>query len=82
MSPQLAAYVRSSYAALERVFVRLIRELDPKREAALEARSLLALIDGLTTHVIVRQLAPKAARSILAAQLRSLAPGRESGRER
>lgn len=72
VSPPLAAYVQSSYGALEKAFVRLIRALNPKREALLEARGLLALIDGLTTHVLVRQLSPRSARNILEAHVRAL----------
>lgn len=77
VSAELEEYVRGGYGTLEKVFARLIREIDPKLDAAREARALLALIDGLTMHVIVRQLPVRAARGIIKAQLQRLGIGSE-----
>ncbi|MFD8982569.1 TetR family transcriptional regulator C-terminal domain-containing protein, partial [Streptomyces sp. NPDC059564] len=46
--------------------------LDPRREA----RTLLALADGLTTHVLIGHLTPQAARDILDTHLAGLLAGR------
>lgn len=80
VSAERSGYVRSSYGALEKVFARLVRELDPRLDAALEARALLALIDGLTVHVVVRQLPVRTARRILDDQLERLRTAADGGR--
>ena len=73
VNPELAAVVRQSYAEIERLFVRLIRELEPRRPAPkAEARALLALVDGLTTHVLIGRLTARAAREVLNRHLERL----------
>lgn len=77
----LAGTLKASYAALEGSFARLVEEaceasdravpLDPRREA----RTLLALADGLTTHVLIGHLTPRAARDVLDAHLTGLLGG-------
>ena len=71
VSKALAGTLRASYAALQEAFTRLISEagegadravpLDPPREA----RTLLALADGLTTHVLIGHLTPQEAHDVL-----------------
>ncbi|MEU9851734.1 TetR family transcriptional regulator C-terminal domain-containing protein [Streptomyces sp. NPDC047974] len=78
VSETLAGALRANYAPLEEAFTRLIGEaaegggrtapLDPRREA----RTLLALADGLTTHVLIGHLAPQDAQGILHAHLAHL----------
>ncbi|MEU2506415.1 TetR family transcriptional regulator C-terminal domain-containing protein [Streptomyces sp. NPDC007863] len=78
VSETLAGTLRASYAPLEEAFTRLIAEaaegagrtapLDPRREA----RTLLALADGLTTHVLIGHLTPQDAQGILHAHLARL----------
>ncbi|MQY10908.1 HTH-type transcriptional regulator BetI [Streptomyces sp. RB5] len=79
----LAPTLRANYAALQEAFTDLIREacagtvpLDPQREA----RTLLALADGLTTHVLVGHLTPEEAHDVLHAHMaglwEALSPGR------
>lgn len=78
VSETLAGTLRASYAPLEEAFTRLITEaaegaghtapLDPRREA----RTLLALADGLTTHVLIGHLTPQDAQGILHAHLTRL----------
>ncbi|WP_335934827.1 TetR/AcrR family transcriptional regulator [Streptomyces sp. PTD5-9] len=93
VSEPLAGKLRTSYADLQGVLVRLIAEaaeggapasgggvpasgsggaadqvptvLDPRREA----RSLLALTDGLTSHVLIGHLSPEEAQDVLHAHL-------------
>ncbi|MEU6059768.1 TetR/AcrR family transcriptional regulator [Streptomyces sp. NPDC047097] len=74
VSPPLAGHLRTGYAALQGLFTRLIEEaaaggagagLDPEREA----RTLLALADGLTAQVLVGHLTERAAEEVLDAQL-------------
>ncbi|MFB7915663.1 TetR/AcrR family transcriptional regulator [Streptomyces sp. NPDC056061] len=74
----LARTLRANYAELEEAVVRLVAEaadeadrgtvIDPRREA----RTLLALADGLTTHVLIGRLTPKEAQGILHAHLGAL----------
>ncbi|WP_030755613.1 TetR/AcrR family transcriptional regulator [Streptomyces griseus] len=74
----LAGTLTANYAALQEAFARLISEagedagrparLDPQREA----RTLLALVDGLTAHVLVGHLAPHEAQDVLHAHLARL----------
>ncbi|MFI8372091.1 TetR/AcrR family transcriptional regulator [Streptomyces sp. NPDC085466] len=78
VSPALAEPLRANYAALEETFTRLVAEagadadraapLDPRREA----RALLALADGLTTHVLIGHLTPRQAQDVLHAHLSGL----------
>ncbi|MFB7253632.1 TetR/AcrR family transcriptional regulator [Streptomyces nojiriensis] len=74
----LAGTLRANHAALQEAFTRLVAEagegadravpLDPQREA----RRLLALADGLTTHVLVGHLTPHEAHDVLHAHLAGL----------
>ncbi|MCX4807830.1 TetR/AcrR family transcriptional regulator [Streptomyces sp. NBC_01214] len=78
VSEVLARTLRANYAALHEAFTRLIAEaregsdraapLDPQREA----RTLLALADGLTTHVLIGHLTPHEAHDVLDAHLAGL----------
>lgn len=77
----LAGPLKAGYAALEASFAGLVEEacegseravpLDPRREA----RTLLALADGLTTHVLIGHLTPQTARDVLDAHLTGLLGG-------
>lgn len=81
VSEALAGPLKASYAALEEAFARLVEEggagaaravpLDPRREA----RTLLALADGLTAHVLIGHLTAGAARDVLDAHLTALFEG-------
>lgn len=76
-SEPLAGPLRTSYAALQHLLVRLIAEAtggsadedatppDPQHEA----RTLLALADGLTAHVLIGHLTAEEAREVLHAHL-------------
>ncbi|MEW2400788.1 TetR family transcriptional regulator C-terminal domain-containing protein [Streptomyces sp. NPDC046862] len=78
VSKALAGTLKVSYAALQEAFTRLISEagegtdravpLDPQREA----RTLLALADGLTTHVLIGHLTPQEAHEVLHEHLTGL----------
>jgi AcrR family transcriptional regulator len=75
VSEALARTLKANYAALQEAFTRLISEaaegaepLDPLREA----RALLALADGLTTHVLIGHLTPQEAHDVLHAHLAGL----------
>ncbi|MEV7415003.1 TetR/AcrR family transcriptional regulator [Streptomyces sp. NPDC089919] len=79
VSEPLARVLRTDYAALEDRFTQLIAEAGGPgtpagRGAAArrEARTLLALADGLTAHVLVGHLAPRAAYEVLDAHLARL----------
>lgn len=78
VSDALAGTLRANYAGLHEVFVRLLTEAaeGTGREASLdaqsEARTLLALADGLTVHVLVGHLAPREAYDVLHAHLAGL----------
>ncbi|MFI6526423.1 TetR/AcrR family transcriptional regulator [Streptomyces uncialis] len=99
VSEALAEPLRANYVAVEEMFTRLVAEvaedtgsaghLDPVRAA----RTLLALADGLTAHVLVGHLTAEEAHDILHAHLVGLwersavlsrpasgTPGRPSGR--
>ncbi|AZM87380.1 TetR/AcrR family transcriptional regulator [Streptomyces sp. W1SF4] len=87
VSPPLAETLRANYAALHATFARLITEacedadgpparVDPQREA----RAVLALADGLTTHVLIGHLRPREAEEVLHAHLRGLWEGPAAGR--
>ncbi|MEU6278330.1 TetR family transcriptional regulator C-terminal domain-containing protein [Streptomyces populi] len=81
VSESLAGSLRTSYAALQDLFVRLVTEAagsgspgegaappDPRREA----RALLALADGLTTHVLMGHLTAEEAEDVLRTHLAGL----------
>ncbi|MFF7632863.1 TetR/AcrR family transcriptional regulator [Kitasatospora sp. NPDC008050] len=79
VSEPLADTLKANYAALQEAFTRLIREaggeraataasVDPQREAC----TLLALADGLTTHVLIGRLTSQEAQDILHTHLGSL----------
>ncbi|GAA3260920.1 TetR/AcrR family transcriptional regulator [Streptomyces lavendulae] len=78
VSEALAGTLKASYAALEDSFAGLVAEaledlartvpVDPRREA----RTLLALADGLTAHVLIGHLTPRAAQDVLDAHLTAL----------
>ncbi|MFF5503196.1 TetR/AcrR family transcriptional regulator [Streptomyces roseolus] len=78
VSETLAGPLRSSYTALHTLLVRLVTEVaasgsadegvtrpDPQHEA----RALLALADGLTTHVLMGHLTSKEAEEVLQTHL-------------
>ncbi|MEU8435701.1 TetR/AcrR family transcriptional regulator [Streptomyces sp. NPDC029216] len=85
VSAPLAETLRTNYAALEAVFARLLAEAaeglslpappDPRQEA----RTLLALADGLTTHVLIGHLTARQAREVLHAHLARLWPDGGAG---
>ncbi|MFJ2133607.1 TetR/AcrR family transcriptional regulator [Streptomyces sp. NPDC087845] len=78
VSEPLAGMLRANYASLQEAFTRLITEagdgsdraasLDPQREA----RTLLALADGLTAHVLIGHLTRQEAQDVLHAHLAGL----------
>ncbi|RAJ66629.1 TetR family transcriptional regulator [Streptomyces sp. Amel2xB2] len=84
VSPPLAEALRSSYAALEELFVRLVAEAATEAAHAeggaagsaaayrREARALIALADGLTGHVVLGHLTEEEAGSTLRTQLAAL----------
>lgn len=80
VSEPLAGPLRTSYAALENLLVRLITEATESGSAdegatppnpQREARTLLALADGLTTQVLIGHLTAEEAEEVLHAQLSS-----------
>ncbi|MFD4866091.1 TetR/AcrR family transcriptional regulator [Streptomyces sp. NPDC058412] len=81
VSEVLARTLQTNYATLQEAFTRLISEasegtdcavpLDPQREA----RTLLALADGLTTHVLIGHLTSQEAHDVLDAHLAGLWAG-------
>ncbi|MGW3963971.1 TetR/AcrR family transcriptional regulator [Amycolatopsis sp. NPDC005003] len=81
VSEPLAGPLRTSYAALQDLLARLVTEAgesvsanesaappDPQREA----RTLLALADGLTSHVLIGHLTAEEAEDVLHAHLAGL----------
>lgn len=78
VSEALASTLKANYATLQEAFTRLVAEVcegadgavprDPRREA----RTLLALADGLTTHVLIGHLTPREAHEVLHAHLAGL----------
>ncbi|MFF1339946.1 TetR/AcrR family transcriptional regulator [Streptomyces sp. NPDC058290] len=78
VSEPLAGTLKANYAALQQSFAQLIAEAaeDAGRAASLdaqrEARSLLALVDGLTAHVLIGHLTPYEAQDVLHAHLGGL----------
>ncbi|MFE7663499.1 TetR/AcrR family transcriptional regulator [Streptomyces celluloflavus] len=65
VSLPLAEILRTNYADLQAVFTRLIGEATGSADPDREARTLLALTDGLTTHVLIGHLSPAAALDVL-----------------
>lgn len=81
VSEPLAGPLRTSYAALENLVVRLVTEATESRSAdegvappgsRNEARTLLALADGLTTHVLIGHLTANEAQEALHTHLAGL----------
>lgn len=78
VSEALAKTLKENYAALEDAFTRLVSEAGGDADGAvplgsrLEARTLLALADGLTAHVLIGHLTPRAARDVLHAHVTRL----------
>ncbi|MCX4475555.1 TetR family transcriptional regulator C-terminal domain-containing protein [Streptomyces cellulosae] len=85
ITPSLAEPLRKSYAALQDLFVRLITEAAASNsggrtpgastdgpDAVREARTLLALTDGLTGHVLIGHLSEREAEGVLHAHLAGL----------
>ncbi|MFF7991565.1 TetR/AcrR family transcriptional regulator [Kitasatospora xanthocidica] len=82
VDPGLAQTLRRSYAALEELMVRLVAEAsgggggggggDGVLEARTEARTLLALADGLTAHVLIGHRTAAEAEEVLHAHLAGL----------
>ncbi|MFF5488456.1 TetR/AcrR family transcriptional regulator [Streptomyces virginiae] len=81
VSEVLARTLRANYATMQEAFTRLIAEAGEdaeageeadgagRRGAEREARTLLALADGLTTHVLIGHLTPQEAYEVLDAHL-------------
>ncbi|MGW7350505.1 TetR/AcrR family transcriptional regulator [Streptomyces sp. NPDC054784] len=68
VAPALAATLREHYARLHALLVRLVAEAVPAldaEEAEGEARTLLALADGLTTHLLLDHLSSAEALTVL-----------------
>ncbi|MGA5374565.1 TetR/AcrR family transcriptional regulator [Streptomyces griseoincarnatus] len=77
VSASLAEPLRNSYAALQELFVRLITEAAAsgsadRPDAVREARTLLALTDGLTGHVLIGHVTVREAEGVLHAHLAGL----------
>lgn len=72
VSPSLAEILRTNYAGLHTVFARLISEACDAADPDRAARTLLALADGLTTHVLIGHLSPTAALDVLDGHLNCL----------
>ncbi|WP_030195779.1 TetR/AcrR family transcriptional regulator [Streptomyces sp. NRRL S-87] len=75
VSEPLAVLLRANYAALEDVFTGLVAEATAPTadaDARRAARTLLALADGLTGHVLVGHLTPEAAHELLDSHLAAL----------
>ncbi|MFB6824241.1 TetR/AcrR family transcriptional regulator [Streptomyces virginiae] len=78
VSEVLAGTLKANYATLQEAFTRLIAEAGEDaddaggRGAEREARTLLALADGLTTHVLIGHLTPEEAYEVLHAHLADL----------
>ncbi|MEU8998089.1 TetR family transcriptional regulator C-terminal domain-containing protein [Streptomyces caniferus] len=72
VSPPLAGILRTNYAHLQVLFARLIAEASGTPDPDRAARTLLALADGLTTHVLIGHLSPAEALDVLDGQLHRL----------
>ncbi|MFF7452962.1 TetR/AcrR family transcriptional regulator [Kitasatospora sp. NPDC008115] len=70
VSEALAGPLRAAYAASEELFLGLLAEAGADEGArAVEVRTLLALVDGLTAHVLVGRLTERQAGEVLHAHL-------------
>ncbi|MFI9362440.1 TetR/AcrR family transcriptional regulator [Kitasatospora sp. NPDC053057] len=69
VDPALAAGLRTSYADLEGLLAGLIAEASDAVDARREARTLLALADGLTAHVLIGHRTTAEAEELLHAHL-------------
>ncbi|MEV6978753.1 TetR/AcrR family transcriptional regulator [Kitasatospora sp. NPDC093806] len=75
VSGPLAGTLRTGYAAMEELLVRLLTEAGAQTgvdAVEREARTLLALVDGLTTHVLIGRLTERQAEEVLHAHLGGL----------
>lgn len=72
VSPPLAKTLRSNYTGLQTVFTRLISEASDTEDPERAARTLLALADGLTAHVLIGHLSPATALDVLDSHLHHL----------
>ncbi|MFJ5679222.1 TetR/AcrR family transcriptional regulator [Streptomyces sp. NPDC093097] len=72
VTPRLAGILRASYAELQALCSRLIGEATGTAAPEHAARALLALADGLTTHVLIGHLSPEEARDVLDGHLTRL----------
>ncbi|MFF2659448.1 TetR/AcrR family transcriptional regulator [Kitasatospora sp. NPDC058032] len=73
VSEALAGPLRAGYAASEELFLGLLAEAGVAPEVReVEVRTLLALVDGLTAHVLVGQLTEGRAAEVLHAHLERL----------
>ncbi|MFD7645527.1 TetR/AcrR family transcriptional regulator [Kitasatospora sp. NPDC059795] len=72
VNPALADDLRGSYTDLEALLTRLIADAGDLPDPAAEARTLLALADGLTAHVLIGHRTPEEAERLLHAHLARL----------
>ncbi|MEV7559649.1 TetR/AcrR family transcriptional regulator [Streptomyces sp. NPDC089795] len=78
VSEVLAGTLKANYAILHEAFTRLVAEAAEdadgagRLDAPREARTLLALADGLTAHVLIGHLTPREAHDALHAHLADL----------
>ncbi|MFE1174500.1 TetR/AcrR family transcriptional regulator [Streptomyces sp. NPDC058773] len=72
VSPPLAGILRANYTGLHTMCARLIAEASGTADPDRAARALLALADGLTTHVLIGHLSPAEALDVLDGQLNRL----------
>ncbi|MFE6872381.1 TetR/AcrR family transcriptional regulator [Kitasatospora sp. NPDC057692] len=73
VSEALAGPLRSGYAASEELFLELLAEAGADEGTrAVEVRTLLALVDGLTAHVLVGRLTEGQAAEVLHTHLERL----------
>ncbi|BDH14431.1 TetR/AcrR family transcriptional regulator [Streptomyces hygroscopicus] len=72
VSPPLADILRTNYTGLQTVFARLVADACDTPDPDRAARTLLALADGLTTHVLIGHLSPAAALDVLDGHLHRL----------
>jgi AcrR family transcriptional regulator len=76
VNPAPAAILRSGYADLEGLLTRLLAEAgDATVDIEREARTLLALADGLTAHVLIGHRTAREAEEVLDAHLARLWAG-------
>ncbi|WP_327705228.1 TetR family transcriptional regulator C-terminal domain-containing protein [Streptomyces decoyicus] len=72
VSPALAEILRTNYTGLQTAFARLVADACDTPDPDRAARTLLALADGLTTHVLIGHLSPTAALDVLDSHLNRL----------